>query len=116
MLLRSDPRITSAMTNDASALDLLSQMHAEITRTSDPNVLATTLGQYAAIASARVARRGTAAPLPSAVTNPYEQMRGAQTSLRLQVAQDSRSRIMSTISNMLKKVSEEAQSITNNLK
>lgn len=113
MLLRSDPRITSAMTNDASALDLLSQMHAEITRTSDPNVLATTLGQYAAIASARVARRGTAAPLPSAVTNPYE----AQTSLRLQMTLDSRSRIMSAaISNILKKVSEEAQSITNNLK
>jgi len=106
MLLRSDPRITSALTNDASALALLSQMHGEITRTSDPNVLATTLGQYTAIASALLARRGAATPLPSAVT----------TSLQLQMAMDRRSRIMSTISNILKKVHEEAQTITNNLK
>jgi hypothetical protein len=46
------------------------------------------------------------------VTNPYEQM----TSLRLQMAMDRLSKTASLMSNMLKKVSAEAQSITNNLK
>jgi hypothetical protein len=80
--------------------------------TRDPTVLSTSLGQYTAIAAARVARGTVAAPLPSAVTNPYEQM----TSLRLQMAMDRLSKTASLMSNMLKKVSDEAQSITNNLK
>jgi hypothetical protein len=116
MLLPSDPRITSAMTSDPSALTLLNQLHLEIMHTRDPNVLSTSLGQYTAIAAARVARGSVAAPLPSAVTNPYEQILQAQTTLRLQMAMDRQNKIASTISNILKKVSETAQTVTNNLK
>jgi hypothetical protein len=116
MLLRSDPRIASAMTSDASALTLLNQLHLEIMHTPDPNVLSASLGQYTAIPAARVARRTAAAPLPSAVTNPYEQILQAQTVLRQQMAMDRLSKMMTTISNVLKKASDEAQSITNNLK
>jgi len=107
MLLRSDLRITSAMTSDSSALTLLNRLHLEIMGTRDPNVLSASLGQYTAIAAARVARGTVAAPLPSAVTNPYEQ------SLRLQMQQQRTSKVFSSISNILKKVSEEAHAINN---
>ena len=120
-MLRSDPRLTSAMTNDADAVTLLSQLHVEIMRTADADALAIVLGQYAAIAASRAARRRhPAAPLPSAVTNPYEKASltslGAMESLRLQMAMDRLSKMMSTISNLLKKASEEANGITQNIK
>jgi len=81
MLSPSDPRITSAMTNDASAVTLLSQLHLEIAHSTDPIALATSLGLYTAIAAARAARRHAPAPLRSAVASPYEAMLRARSSL-----------------------------------
>ena len=116
MLLRSDPRITSALTTDVSALTLLNQLHTEIMTTLDPNVVSTSLGQYTAIAAARVARRAVA-PLRSAVSTQYEEYVQMQTtSLRLQMSMDRTSKLMSTLSNLLKKASEEANAITQNIK
>jgi len=106
------------MTSDADALTLLSQLHVEIMRTGDPNVLATSLGQYTAIATARIARR--LSPLPSATINPYEQVSltslSEMNSLRLQMSMDRMSKLMSTISNLLKKASDVSNGITQNLK
>jgi len=112
--------VTSALTNDGSALTLLNQLHQEIMHTQDANVLSTSLAQYTAIAAARAARRHPASPLPSAVSSPYEQMVRPQSlaseQLRLQIAMDRMSKMMSTLSNILKKASDTAQAITQNLK
>lgn len=116
MLHRSDPRIASAMTSDASALTLLNQLHLEIAHTQDASVLSASLGQYAAISAARIARRSVPPPLPSAVTSPGEQYLQGQTSLRLEAALQRVSKAQMMIMNMLRKAADESNGIVNNMK
>jgi hypothetical protein len=104
------------MTSDADAILVLSQLNVELARAADADLLAAVLGQYLAIAAARIVRRRTGTPLPSAVSNPWEQMTQAQMQLKLQMAMDRRSKMMSTLSNIMKKISDEANTIVTNLK
>jgi len=102
MLLPSDPRIPSALATETAALGLLHQLHQEVLRSHDPNMLATALGKYAAVAVSRMTRgRRSQNVFPS---------------LRMASAMERENQILQSTSNILRSAHDTSTNIINNWK
>lgn len=107
------PRSTS-LTNDASMLAELHQLHQIVISTRDSYVLAQAIGRYSALAAYRTTRPSTTT-LRSATSSPYEAYL-ASTSLRIQTSMSQLTAMESTITNIMKKTDESSKAIISNIK